>query len=234
MFLTQEKAAEYDRNGYLLVENMFTAVEVSKMIEAVEKGERVAARTSEGITDSAGKQARFANWKELGEDIWSAASSSPRIVNAARILIGEVIVFFGGKIIFTEARSGGAWEWHQAYGYWYTGCAYPNMLSVFVALDPSTRENGCLKVLKGSHKAGRLQHQKAGDGGQIEADPARITRLEGLHETVHSNCKLKRAAVYVRRRSERSAAYQVVRENLETWLAQRRAGRRSPAAGGAP
>ena len=36
------------------------------------------------------------------------------------------------------------------------------------------------------------------------------------------NCKLKRAAVYVLRRPERSAAYQVVRENLETWLAQRR------------
>ena len=31
--------------------------------------------------------------------------------------------------------------------------------------------------------------------------------------------------MYVRRRPERSAAYQVVRENLETWLAQRRAGR---------
>ncbi len=38
--------------------------------------------------------------------------------------------------------------------------------------------------------------------------------------------KLNRAALYVRRRPERSAAYQVVRENLETWLAQRRAGRR--------
>ena len=34
-----------------------------------------------------------------------------------------------------------------------------------------------------------------------------------------SNCKLKRAAVYVLRRPERSAAYQVVRENLETWPA---------------
>ena len=35
---------------------------------------------------------------------------------------------------------------------------------------------------------------------------------------------MKRAAVYQRRRPERSAAYQVVRQNLETWLAQRRAG----------
>ena len=40
-----------------------------------------------------------------------------------------------------------------------------------------------------------------------------------------SSCKLKRAAVFVRRRPERSAAYQVVRQNLEMWLAQRRAGR---------
>ncbi len=185
MFLTQEDVAQYGRDGYLIAENLFSPAEVAKMIEAVEKGERVAARTSEGIADNAGKQARFANWKELGNDIWSAASSSPRIVNAARILLGEEIVFFGGKIIFKEARSGGAWEWHQDFGYWYTGCVYPHMLSVFIALDPATRENGCLRVLKGSHKAGRLQHQKAAGGDQIEADPARITRLEGLHETVH-------------------------------------------------
>ncbi len=105
MFLTQEDVAQYGRDGYLIAENLFSPAEVAKMIEAVEKGERVAARTSEGIADNAGKQARFANWKELGNDIWSAASSSPRIVNAARILLGEEIVFFGGKIIFKEARS---------------------------------------------------------------------------------------------------------------------------------
>ena len=40
-----------------------------------------------------------------------------------------------------------------------------------------------------------------------------------------SKCNVKRAAVCVRRRPERSAAYQVVRRNLEMWLAQRRAGR---------
>ncbi len=44
-----------------------------------------------------------------------------------------------------------------------------------------------------------------------------------------SNWKLRRAAVYVLRRPERSAAYQVVRDNLEMWLAQRRvSARRHP------
>ncbi len=42
-----------------------------------------------------------------------------------------------------------------------------------------------------------------------------------------SNCKLKRAAVYVSRRPERSAAYQVVRQNLETWLANQQLHRQS-------
>ena len=46
-----------------------------------------------------------------------------------------------------------------------------------------------------------------------------------LWTSASGNCKLGRAAVYVRRRPERSAAYQVVRQNLETWLAQRRSGR---------
>ncbi len=41
------------------------------------------------------------------------------------------------------------------------------------------------------------------------------------------------AAVYVRRRPERSAAYQVVRQNLEPWLARRCAGRRGAATHGA-
>ena len=44
-----------------------------------------------------------------------------------------------------------------------------------------------------------------------------------------SNCKLNRAAVYVRRRLERSAAYQVVRQNLEQWLLRRSVSSRCPA-----
>ena len=38
------------------------------------------------------------------------------------------------------------------------------------------------------------------------------------------SCAVQRAAVYQRRRPERSVAYQVVQQNLETWLARRLAG----------
>jgi len=58
-----------------------------------------------------------------------------------------------------EPFDGGAWEWHQDYGYWYhNGCLYPHMASVMVALDRADRSNGCLQVIRGSHHAGRINH----------------------------------------------------------------------------
>ena len=61
------------------------------------------------------------------------------------------------EMIMKEARVGGAWTWHQDYGYWYGNAVlYPDLVSVFIAVDRATRENGCLQVLEGSHRCGRV------------------------------------------------------------------------------
>ena len=64
-----------------------------------------------------------------------------------------------------EPRVGGAWEWHQDYGYWYKNeFLFPNqMISVMIAITDATKENGCLQVIKGSHKMGRVEHGFAGE-----------------------------------------------------------------------
>jgi ectoine hydroxylase len=59
----------------------------------------------------------------------------------------------------------------QDYGYWGTddaatgGCPTPDMASCFIAVDRCTRENGCLQLLSGSHRGGRLQHLAWGEDG---------------------------------------------------------------------
>ncbi|GAB4468635.1 MAG: phytanoyl-CoA dioxygenase family protein [Armatimonadaceae bacterium] len=182
MYLNEEHVGAFHRDGYILVPGLFHAEEVAAMVEEI-GGERVAAHTR-GKEDASGKQARLAIWHELGDDIWAAASTNPRVVNNVRILLGEEVAFFHGKVMLKEAGTGGAWEWHQDYGYWYNqGFAYPRMLSAFVALDAATQENGCLQVLKGSHKLGRLEHGKV--GSQTGADPARMPHLETLFERVY-------------------------------------------------
>ena len=83
-----------------------------------------------------------------------------------------------------EAKTGGAWKWHQDYGYWYqNGCLLPDMGSAFIAVDPNTRANGCLQVLKGSHKMGRVEHGRYGD--QTGADPERVEAAEKVMERMY-------------------------------------------------
>ena len=182
MYISRDDVAQYERDGYFLAKNLFTKEEVEKMLAAVESGGKVK-DTAYGVNDQTGKAARLAIWFDLTDDIWSAASTCPRIINNVRILLGEEVSFFHGKVMLKEAHSGGAWEWHQDYGYWYDqGFLFPNMISAFIALDPCTIENGCLRVLRGSHKMGRLEHQVVGT--QTGANPDRLKAIEGRFEQV--------------------------------------------------
>jgi len=96
------------------------------------------------------------------------------------VLDGEVY-HYHSKLTAKEPFEGGAWEWHQDYGYWYhNGCLFPHMASVMVALDRADRDNGCLQVLKGSHTMGRIDHGLL-DGDQVGADLNRVNQaLESL------------------------------------------------------
>jgi ectoine hydroxylase-related dioxygenase (phytanoyl-CoA dioxygenase family) len=64
-----------------------------------------------------------------------------------------------------EPKVGGAWEWHQDYGYWYKNeFLFPGqMISVMVAITDANKENGCLQVIKGTHKMGRIEHGFSGE-----------------------------------------------------------------------
>ncbi|MDE0392299.1 MAG: phytanoyl-CoA dioxygenase family protein, partial [Rhodospirillales bacterium] len=76
-----------------------------------------------------------------------------------------------------------AWNWHQDYGYWYfNGNLFPDMLSVLIAIDPATEENGCLRVIRGSARMGRLDHELV--GGQLTADPERVAHAVERLEVV--------------------------------------------------
>jgi len=60
---------------------------------------------------------------------------------AERLLDGEVY-HDHSKMIMKDALVGGAWAWHQDYGYWYqNGVLQPLLTSAFLAVDPCARQN---------------------------------------------------------------------------------------------
>ena len=181
--ISQEAIDSYERDGYVLLKDAFSPEEVGAMIDSIESGSSLDEHTVIR-TDAQGKKTRLAIWHVLEDDIWGAASTSPSLVNNVRILLHQEISFFHGKVMLKEAHTGGAWEWHQDYGYWYDqGFLYPWMLSAFVSLDRATVENGCLSVLRGSHRIGRLNHVKI--GSQFGVEPERMKLIEPHFERVY-------------------------------------------------
>jgi ectoine hydroxylase-related dioxygenase (phytanoyl-CoA dioxygenase family) len=59
------------------------------------------------------------------------------------------------------------------------------MLSCMIALDRTTRENGCLQLVKASHRLGRIDHVPL-TPTQNEADPARMEHILATHELVYA------------------------------------------------
>lgn len=136
------------------------------------------------MKDATGRGSKIFIRGELEDDIYSAFAHSPRIADPMEQLLGGEICQLHHKMMLKEPRVGGAWEWHQDYGYWYNdSILFPHLASCMIAVDRATKANGCLQVLRGSHHLGRINHGRY--GGQTGADPARVALAEQRLELVH-------------------------------------------------
>lgn len=98
----------------------------------------------------------------------------PRLVEPMRDLVGAPrIALFTDKLNLKRPREGSLFRWHQDSPYWVFSCAHVDRCpNVFVALDDATLENGCLRVVRGSHRRGILPGLE-GEGrlGPLFTDP---------------------------------------------------------------
>jgi ectoine hydroxylase-related dioxygenase (phytanoyl-CoA dioxygenase family) len=182
-YLSADQIAQFHRDGYLLLPGFLNARETGYLQEAARKDERLQ-RAGMDVRDTQGRRTNLSLWNHPGNDIYGTIARCERVVNSVEQLLDDEVYHYHSKLSAKEPKVGGAWEWHQDYGYWYfNGCLYPDMLSVFFAVDPCTRENGCLQVLRGSHKIGRVEHGRFGE--QVGADPERVAEAKERHELVY-------------------------------------------------
>lgn len=181
--LDDADAAAFDRDGYVFKRGMLTPAEVGLCNRVIAtdpaiQGSRLA------VADSAGGSTELALWNHPGDDVFGMIARCERVAGGAERLLGGEAYHYHSKLTMKRPGGGGRWEWHQDYGYWYqNGCLWPDMLSVAVALEPATRENGCMQVLRGSHKLGRIEHGRV--AGQTGADPERVDKALERLELVH-------------------------------------------------
>ncbi len=80
---------------------------------------------------------------------------NPAFLQPASQLIGGAVRFWHDQLFCKPAHHGGVVAWHQDYSYW-TRTQPRAHLSCWIGLDDSTRENGCVHYVPGSHRWGLL------------------------------------------------------------------------------
>lgn len=169
--MNQQLINDFKRDGYILLKSFFNKAEVDKMYTTA-LADDVMRKNALDLNDQSGKKTRLSLWFTPGNDVFGYMTRSRRMVEAITPLLDSdsPVCHFHSKLMQKEPRVGGAWEWHQDYGYWYKNqFMFPDQLiSVMIALTPANKQNGCLQVIKGSHKLGRVNHGFAGE--QVGAD----------------------------------------------------------------
>ena len=181
--LSDEQVCRYHEDGYTLAKGLFDAEEIDLLSRAAREDNELD-RRSFGRADGEGGVVRLSLWNHPGDGIYGMFARCERVVRSAEKLLGGEVYHYHSKMMLKDPKVGGAWAWHQDYGYWYqNGVLFPLLTSVFIAVDPCTRANGCLQVLKGSHHAGRVTHVLTGE--QAGADRERVDELAKRLELVH-------------------------------------------------
>ena len=188
--LNASQIADYNRDGYIVVKNLFSAEEVGKLYHTALENS-VMQKNAMDLNDQTGKKTKLSLWFTPGDDVFGYLIRSERMVNSVWRLLQEEspVCHFHTKLMQKEPKVGGAWEWHQDYGYWYKNqFIFPDQLmSVMIALTPANKENGCLQVIKGSHKMGRVNHGFAGE--QVGADMEMVNHALKTMELIY--CELE-------------------------------------------
>lgn len=185
--LTQKQLHAYHADGYIIVRSFFDEEEIGLLHRAAQEDREMDQR-SFGRADGEGGTVRLTLWNHPGDGIYGMFARCRRMVDSVEQILEGEAYHYHSKMILKDAKVGGAWTWHQDYGYWYeNGVLYPLLVSVSIAVDPATRENGCMQILKGSHHMGRITHTTTGE--QAGADLERVREAEKRLEKVY--CEMK-------------------------------------------
>jgi phytanoyl-CoA hydroxylase len=164
--ITPQQQADYERDGYLIVRKFLKAEEINKLY-AIATSDDLLRKHAFDLNDQTGKKTKLTLWYNPGDDAYGLLTRSRRMVDSSDSLLdgSSPVCHFHSKLMQKEPKVGGAWEWHQDYGYWYKNefLLPDEMLSIMVAITRATKQNGCLQVIEGSHKMGRIEHGFAGE-----------------------------------------------------------------------
>ena len=166
--LNADQIEAFDRDGYLVVENVLTGVELAELRRVTDEFiERSRNITSNDATfdlepghSAASPSLRRLKHPITKHPVYAKYARHDRILDIVECLLGPNLRFHNNKLNMKDPGHGSAVEWHQDWAF------YPHtnddLLEVGIALSDMTEENGALMVIPGSHKGKTWDHHQDG------------------------------------------------------------------------
>ena len=183
-YLTDEQLASYHRDGFVALPGLFSREEIDQYRDAAE-----ALKLRVSPLEPGKPRLQIEPEKDDGayclrlveplidlSPVFEELASDPRIMEPVQKILGEKALLFEDKINFKPPRTGSAFKLHQDQSYWNEFAQ--SIVSVFVHIDRSDLENGCLQVLPGLHRCGELTFTDDGPDHTISDD--RVTGIAPL------------------------------------------------------
>ncbi len=163
---------DYARDGFAIVRGFFNPSEVRTIAAAVDRvhAEGVSHRRSyrhgnlfynvaPGV-DDAPPVVRMAQWFAYHQPVLNAVRLDTRFVDLLEPLLGNDLKQIINQLHWKEPHGNADFAWHQDARFRRPAAAYRNLATSYIqtglAIDPHTRISGCMRIVPGSHKRGRI------------------------------------------------------------------------------
>jgi len=109
----------------------------------------------------------------------------PKILDAVEDIYGPNLLAWSSSFFIKDANDPSFVSWHQDSTYW--GLSHPDVVTAWIALSISVVENGCMRVIPGSHLKDQLPHRDTfaennlltrGQEVAVDVDPNQAVDIE--------------------------------------------------------
>jgi len=151
-----ERVRDYEQNGYVAPIDIFTSSEIAQIRSEIEAAE---AKWGDRFRNSGRNNAHYVL------PVLDQIAHEPRILDVVEQLIGKDILVCGTTLFVKEPETKGFISWHQDARY--VGLEPHNWVTAWLAISDVNEENGCMRMLPGSHLAPLHDHVDTYDEDNI-------------------------------------------------------------------
>ena len=154
--ITRPQAEQFDRDGYLVLDNVFSAEEVAALQTSATRllADPAALEDETVITEPGGREVRSIFKIHQQSGTMARLAADDRLAGVARFLLGDDVYVHQSRLNYKPGFVGKEFYWHSDFETWHVEDGMPQMraLSMSILLAPNTVLNGPLMIIPGSHR----------------------------------------------------------------------------------